>query len=78
MAIEGEGGRIPSVRVYIYRRQLELSPPIHNVPTRMVWMPEQAAARFIDDPTAYIYVPTGEQGGTVYLSALLKEMGIID
>jgi hypothetical protein len=78
MAIEGEGGKVPSVRVYIYNRKLKLSPPIHNVPTSTVWQPEDAAGRFFDEPRAYIYVPTSENGGTVYLAALLREMGLID
>lgn len=78
MAISGSGGWIPSARVSIRNRQLILHPPFHNVPASVVWMPEQAAAHFIDDPLAYIYVPVSDGGGTVYLCELLVEMGVID
>ena len=76
MAIAGSGGWIPSVRVSICRRTLKLHPPIHNVPSTVVWMPELAAAHFVDDPDAFIYVPTSEGGGVIYLSELLREMGL--
>lgn len=78
MAIAGSGGYIPAVRVSIYRRALILHPPIHNVPREVLWMPEQAAARFVDCPNAYLYVPTADEGGTIYLHDLLEEMDMID
>lgn len=74
MAISGAGGWIPSVRVSLYNRTLILSPPIHNVPPSQIFMPEQAAAYFVDNPKAFIYVPVGEGGGTIYLAELLEEM----
>lgn len=78
MAVSGSGGWIPAVRVYIYRRKLVFSGYMHNVPREVIWLPEQAAARFIDCPDAYIYVPTSQDGGTIYLAELLKEVGLID
>ena len=78
MAIAGNSSYIPAVRVSIYNRALILHPPIHNVDRRVLWMPEQAAARFIDCPGSYIYVPTSDEGGTIYLSDLLEEMDMID
>lgn len=78
MAISGSGGWVPAVRVSVSRRQLRLSRPIHNVPPEVVWHPEDAAAHFVDDPKAYIYVPVRDHGGTAYLIELLEEMGIID
>lgn len=78
MAIAGNSSYIPAVRVCIYDRQLKLCPPFHNVPREVLWMPEQAAARFVDCPDAYIYVPTSDGGGTIYLSELLEEMDMID
>ena len=76
MAISGAGGWIPSVRVSLHNRTMILSPPIHNVPPNQVFMPEQAAAYFFDNPKAFIYVPVGENGGTIYLAELLEEMGL--
>lgn len=78
MAISGSGGWIPSVRVSLWQRRMKLSPPFHNVPPEAVWMPEQAAARFIDDPNAFIYVPVREGGGLDYLHDLLVELDLID
>ena len=78
MAIAGNSSYIPAVRVSIYRRALILHPPIHNVPREVLWMPEQAAARFVDCPDAYLYVPTSDEGGTIYLSDLLEELDMID
>lgn len=78
MAIGGNSSYIPAVRVSIWNRKLKLSGPIHNVPREVLWMPEQAAARFLDCPQAFIYVPVAEQGGTVYLDELLRELGEID
>lgn len=78
MAISGSGGWIPAVRVSLYNRQLRLHPPFHNVDPMVVWLPEQAAAKFVDDPHAFIYVPTSEGGGTMYLAELLEEMDLID
>lgn len=78
MAIAGSGGWTPSVRVCIYNRRLVLSGCIHNVPAKVVWLPEKAAAKFAEDPKAYIYVPTSDDGGTVHLAKLLQEMGLID
>lgn len=78
MAIGGNSSYIPAVRVSIVRRKLKLSGPIHNVPKEVIWMPEQAAARFLDCPQAFIYVPVSEQGGTVYLDELLRELGEVD
>ena len=78
MAIAGSGGWIPSVRVSLNHRQLQLSPPFHNVHPSQVWLPEQAAARFIDCPKAFIYVPVSEHGGLDYLHELLVELDLID
>lgn len=78
MAIAGSGGWIPSVRVSLQRRKLKLSPPFHNVPPEACWMPEHAAAKFIDDPAAFIYVPVRDGGGLDYLDELLVELDLID
>jgi len=78
MAIAGSGGWIPSVRVSLRQRHLQLSPPFHNVHPSQVWLPEQAAARFIDCPQAFIYVPVSEHGGLDYLHDLLVELGLVD
>ncbi len=78
MAIAGNSAYVPAVRVCIRNRGLKLCPPIHNVPKQVLWMPEQAAAHFIDNPKAYIYVPTSDHGGTVYLAELLQELDMID
>jgi len=78
MAIAGSGGWIPSVRVSLRQRQLQLSPPFHNVHPSQVWLPEQAAARFLDCPQAFIYVPVSEHGGLDYLHELLVELDLID
>ena len=69
---------MPAVRVSIYRRKLRQSSIAHNVPRMVLWQPDDAAAKFIDDPDAYIYVPTMENGGTHYLAALLVELDLID
>lgn len=55
-----------------------LGKPFHNVHPLVVWQPEYAAAHFVDDPKAYIYVPLADNGGVQYLSELLVEMDIID
>ena len=78
MAIAGSGGWISSVRVVVRDRKLILSGYIHNVHPAAVWMPEQAAAHFLDNPAAYIYVPVSQGGGTVYLADLLAELDVID
>lgn len=66
------------MRVSLRQRQLQLSPPFHNVHPSQVWLPEQAAARFIDCPKAYIYVPVSEHGGLDYLHDLLVELDLVD
>lgn len=78
MAISGSGGWIPCVRVSIYKRRLRLAQIAHNVYPSQVWMPEQAAARFVDCPDAYIYVPIRDGGGVEYLHDLLVEMDLIE
>ena len=78
MAIAGNSSYVPAVRVCIYQRRLRQSQIAHNVPRSVLWQPDDAAARFIDDPKAFIYVPTMENGGTHYLAALLVELDMID
>lgn len=78
MAIAGNSSYIPAVRVSLYQRKLKLSYPIHNVPREVLWMPEQAAARFIDCPNDFIYVAISEGGGIYFLHDLLVEDGLID
>lgn len=78
MAIAGSGGWIPSVRVCIRHRTLKQAQIAHNVPQEACWMPEQAAAKFIDDPHAYIYVSIRDGGGLDYLYDLLVELDLID
>lgn len=78
MAIAGNSAYVPAVRVSIYQRKLRQSQIAHNVPRSVLWQPEDAAAHFADEPSAFIYVPTMENGGTHYLAALLVEMGLID
>lgn len=77
-AISGSGGWIPSARVSLRGRQLELHPPFHNVPPAACWLPEHAAARLIDCPDAFIYVPLRDGGGLDYLHDLLEELDMID
>lgn len=76
MAIAGNSTYIPAVRVSLHNRRLKLWPPIHNVPREVLWYPEVAAAMFVDDPNAFLYVPTSDEGGTIYLAELLEEMGL--
>jgi hypothetical protein len=78
MAIAGSGGWIPSVRVVVRTRKLILCGYMHNVPPEVVFMPLQAAAHFVDKPDAYIYVAVKDEGGTVFLNDLLREMDLID
>lgn len=78
MAIAGNSSYVPAVRVCLYERRLVQSSIAHNVPRQVLWQPEQAAARFVDEPRAYIYVPTMEGGGVHYLADLLVEMDLID
>jgi hypothetical protein len=66
------------VRVCIHDRTLQLATIAHNVPPSVCWQPEQAAAHFVDDPDAFIYVSTFRWGGVHYLHALLVEMDLID
>lgn len=78
MAISGSGGWTPSVRCFIYNRQLKLGGPIHNVPKSETHSPHLALTLFIENPKAYIYVPVADDGGTVRLAELLLEEGMID
>lgn len=78
MAIAGSGGWIPSVRVSLWQRKLKQAQIAHNVPPEACWFPEHAAAKFIDDPQAYIYVPIRDGGGLDYLHDLLVELDLID
>lgn len=78
MAIAGSGGWIPSVRVSLYNRKLVQGSIAHNVPPETCWQPEHAAAYFIDNPHAYIYVSTIRWGGVLYLAELLRELDLID
>lgn len=50
----------------------------HNVPPEVCWMPEDAAAHFLDDPNAYIYVALVDNGGMGHLHDLLVELDVID
>lgn len=78
MAISGGGDFIPAVRVCIRHRQLRQTYPQHNVHRSKVWMPEQAAARFLDCPDDWIYVAIVDEGGVSYLWELLVEVGLLD
>lgn len=78
MAIAGNSSYVPAVRVSLYNRKLRLAQIAHNVPREVLWQPLFAAAYFVDNPAAYIYVPTAENGGIHYLHDLLVEMGLID
>lgn len=78
MAISGSGGWIPSVRLRVRGRKVLLDQISHNVPPEVCWHPEHAAAYFIDNPDAYIYVATFRWGGVHYLNDLLRELDLID